>query len=69
MSSRETALLNEEGVSSSLDTQWVAVVIAHELAHQVFIFLFLNLTLKGKFKIRCYWIWVLHAYYFTVKVK
>ncbi|XP_023337481.1 glutamyl aminopeptidase isoform X2 [Eurytemora carolleeae] len=33
---RETALLNEEGVSSSLDTQWVAVVIAHELAHQWF---------------------------------
>ena len=34
-----------EGVSSSLDTQWVVVVIAHELAHQVITFLFLSLTL------------------------
>ncbi len=64
MSSRETALLNEEGVSSSLDTQWVAVVIAHELAHQVFIFLFLKLTLKGVIGYG-----FLHAYYFTVKGK
>ena len=32
---RETALLYEEGVSSSAYKQRVAVVIAHELAHMV----------------------------------
>ncbi|XP_026782961.3 alanyl (membrane) aminopeptidase-like b [Pangasianodon hypophthalmus] len=33
---RESALLYEEGVSSSSDKEWVAIVIAHELAHQWF---------------------------------
>lgn len=32
---RESALLYKEGVSSSTDKEWVAIVIAHELAHQV----------------------------------
>ncbi|KAJ8344157.1 hypothetical protein SKAU_G00314860 [Synaphobranchus kaupii] len=33
---RETALLYEEGVSSTSNQQWIATVIAHELAHQWF---------------------------------
>ncbi|XP_064169919.1 alanyl (membrane) aminopeptidase-like b [Anguilla rostrata] len=33
---RETALLYEEGVSSTFNQQWIATVIAHELAHQWF---------------------------------
>ncbi|XP_017321402.1 alanyl (membrane) aminopeptidase-like b [Ictalurus punctatus] len=33
---RESALLYKEGVSSSSDKEWVAIVIAHELAHQWF---------------------------------
>ncbi|XP_047678558.1 alanyl (membrane) aminopeptidase-like b [Tachysurus fulvidraco] len=33
---RESALLCKEGVSSSSDTEWVAIVVAHELAHQWF---------------------------------
>ncbi|KAG7473239.1 hypothetical protein MATL_G00093590 [Megalops atlanticus] len=33
---RETALLYEEGVSSTSNKEWVATVIAHELAHQWF---------------------------------
>ncbi|XP_013387099.1 glutamyl aminopeptidase isoform X2 [Lingula anatina] len=33
---RMTAILYEEGVSDSSDKEWVAVVIAHELAHQWF---------------------------------
>lgn len=32
---RESALLYEDGVSSSSDKEWVAIVVAHELAHQV----------------------------------
>lgn len=32
---RETALLYEEGVSSTSNKEWIATVIAHELAHQV----------------------------------
>ena len=35
---RETALLYEEGVNPATSKQWVAVVIAHELAHQVSLF-------------------------------
>uniref|UniRef100_A0A674CM14 Aminopeptidase n=1 Tax=Salmo trutta TaxID=8032 RepID=A0A674CM14_SALTR len=33
---RETALLYEEGVSSTSNKEWIATVIAHELAHQWF---------------------------------
>ncbi|KAI1904518.1 hypothetical protein AGOR_G00006470 [Albula goreensis] len=33
---RETALLYEEGVSSTSNQEWIATVIAHELAHQWF---------------------------------
>ncbi|XP_076848307.1 alanyl (membrane) aminopeptidase-like b [Brachyhypopomus gauderio] len=33
---RESALLYEEGVSSASNKEWVATVIAHELAHQWF---------------------------------
>ncbi|XP_030620469.1 alanyl (membrane) aminopeptidase-like b [Chanos chanos] len=33
---RETALLYEEGVSSTSDKEWITTVIAHELAHQWF---------------------------------
>ena len=32
---RESALLYEEGVSSVTDQEWIATVVAHELAHQV----------------------------------
>ena len=31
---RLTALLYEQGVSSTRNQQWVAIVVAHELAHQ-----------------------------------
>jgi glutamyl aminopeptidase len=34
--SRETSLLYKNGETSSSAQQWVAVVIAHELAHQWF---------------------------------
>uniref|UniRef100_A0AAY5KEY2 Aminopeptidase n=1 Tax=Esox lucius TaxID=8010 RepID=A0AAY5KEY2_ESOLU len=33
---RETALLYEDGVSSTANKEWIATVIAHELAHQWF---------------------------------
>ncbi|XP_072551486.1 alanyl (membrane) aminopeptidase-like b isoform X2 [Salminus brasiliensis] len=33
---RETALLFEEGVSSTSNKEWISIVIAHELAHQWF---------------------------------
>ena len=33
---RENALLYEEGVSSVVGLDWVALVVAHELAHQWF---------------------------------
>ena len=33
---RETALLYQEGVSSLSDKEYVAIVVAHELAHQWF---------------------------------
>ncbi|XP_061077150.1 alanyl (membrane) aminopeptidase-like b [Conger conger] len=33
---RETALLYEEGISSTFNKQWIATVISHELAHQWF---------------------------------
>ncbi|KAF5907632.1 aminopeptidase N-like, partial [Clarias magur] len=33
---RESALLYKDGVSSSSDKEWVAIVVAHELAHQWF---------------------------------
>ncbi|TSS72689.1 Aminopeptidase N [Bagarius yarrelli] len=33
---RESALLYKEAVSSSSDKEWVAIVVAHELAHQWF---------------------------------
>ncbi|KAL0968264.1 hypothetical protein UPYG_G00264470 [Umbra pygmaea] len=33
---RETALLYEEGVSSTSNKEWIATVVAHELAHQWF---------------------------------
>ena len=33
---REVALLYEEGVSSNDDREWIATIIAHELAHQWF---------------------------------
>ena len=36
---REVAILYEEGKSSRSDKEYVAVVVAHELAHQVTIFL------------------------------
>lgn len=32
---RETSMLYQPGVSSLLDKQWVAVVVSHELVHQV----------------------------------
>ena len=32
---RETSLLCKENESSSTAQQWVAIVVAHELAHQV----------------------------------
>lgn len=32
---RETALLYDAQSSSTADKQWVAIVVAHELAHQV----------------------------------
>ena len=32
---RETSLLYSEGSSSASAKQWVAIVVAHELAHQV----------------------------------
>lgn len=35
---RESALLYMEGVSSSSNKEWVAIVVAHELAHQVQLF-------------------------------
>ena len=37
---RLTSILYDEKESSSANKQWVAVVIAHELAHQVSLFLF-----------------------------
>lgn len=46
---RESALLYKEGVSSSSDKEWVAIVIAHELAHQVQLF---TIYLKNSFKKR-----------------
>lgn len=35
---RESALLYKEDISSSSDKEWVTIVIAHELAHQVQLF-------------------------------
>ena len=35
---RLTSLLYDEGKSSDSNKQWVAVVVAHELAHQVCLF-------------------------------
>lgn len=35
---RESALLYKEGVSSSSDKEWITIVVAHELAHQVQLF-------------------------------
>ena len=35
---RMTAILYDPAVSSAKNQQWVAVVVAHELAHQVFFY-------------------------------
>ena len=32
---RESGMLYEEGVSSEADKEWTAILIAHELSHQV----------------------------------
>ncbi len=32
---RENALLADEKSSSAIDKQWVALIVAHEVAHQV----------------------------------
>lgn len=37
---RETALLYDKNVSSTSNKEWIATVIAHELAHQVQLVLF-----------------------------
>ena len=33
---RETSMFFEKGVSSEADREWIAIIVAHELSHQVF---------------------------------
>ena len=40
---RESALLYHPGESSDNDKEWVAIVVSHELAHQVYNLSFLKL--------------------------
>ena len=48
---REVAILYEEGKSSRSDKEYVAVVVAHELAHQVETYL----TKESNFSITVVW--------------
>ena len=47
---RESALLYEEGVSSITNQEWIATVVAHELAHQV-LTLHYSATWRGSYSI------------------
>ena len=40
---QETAILYDPESASSAEKQWIAVVISHELAHQVIMYVFVTL--------------------------